>query len=100
MQCRSPGDPVLFLSNPEGMNRAGRRDTLDTLNQLNAWQAEAVGDPETITRISQYQLAFRMQLSAPEIMDIAREPQHILDLYGARPGFVPDSDSAADPRIA
>ena len=100
VQCRSPGDPVLFLSNPDGMNRTGRRDTLDTLNQLNAWQAEAVGDPETLTRIAQYELAFRMQLSAPEVMDISREPQHILDLYGARPGFVPDSDAAADPRVA
>src|SRR3954454_18389562 len=71
VQCRSPGDPVLFLSNPRGMDRAGRRETLDTLNQLNAWQAQAIGDPETMTRISQYELAFRMQLSAPEIMDIS-----------------------------
>ena len=70
VQCRSPGDPVLFLSNPKGMDRAGRRETLDTLNQLNSWQAEAIGDPETVTRISQYELAFRMQLSAPEVMDI------------------------------
>ena len=100
VQCRSSGDPVLFLSNPKGMDRAGRRETLDTLNQLNSWQAEAIGDPETVTRISQYELAFRMQLSAPEVMDISREPRQILDLYGAKPGFVPDSDAAADPRVA
>ncbi|MFO0950641.1 MAG: DUF1501 domain-containing protein [Isosphaeraceae bacterium] len=100
VQCRSPGDPVLFLSDPPGLDRAGRRDTLDTLKRLNEWQAEAVGDPETITRIAQYELAYRMQIAAPEVMDISREPQHILDLYGARPGFVPESDAAADPRVA
>ena len=98
VQCRSQGDPVLFLGNPDGMNRSARRDTLDTLNQLNQWQAEAIGDPETITRIAQYELAYRMQLAAPDVMDISKEPQHILDLYGAKPGFVPESDDAADPR--
>ncbi len=98
VQCRSQGDPVLFLSNPAGMDRAARRDTLDTLKLLNDWQADAIGDPETITRIAQYELAFRMQIAAPEVMDISREPKHILDLYGAKPGFVPESDAAADPR--
>jgi Protein of unknown function (DUF1501) len=100
VQCRSPGDPVLFLSNPPGMDRAGRRETLDALGQLNRWQAESIGDPETVTRIAQYELAFRMQLSAPEVMDISREPRHILELYGAQPGFIPESDTAADPRVA
>jgi hypothetical protein len=100
VQCRSPGDPVLYLSNPKGLDRAGRRETLDTLKLLNDFQAEAIGDPETVTRISQYELAFRMQMAAPEVMDISREPRYILDLYGARPGFVPESDSAADPRVA
>jgi len=100
VQCRSPGDPVLFLSNPNGLDRAGRRDTLDTLKRLNEWQAEEVGDPETVTRIAQYELAYRMQLSAPEVMDISREPKHILEAYGAVPGFVPESDAAADPRVA
>lgn len=100
VQCRSPGDPVLFLSNPAGLDRAGRRETLDALAQLNQFQAEAFGDAETVTRIAQYELAFRMQMAVPEVMDISREPQHILELYGAVPGFVPESDAAADPRVA
>jgi len=99
VQCRSPGDPVLFLSNPNGLDRAGRRETLDALKTLNEFQAEKLGDPETITRIAQYELAYRMQQSVPEIMDISKEPQHILDLYGAKPGFVPESDAASDPRV-
>ena len=100
VQCRSPGDPVLYLSNPAGLDRQGRRDTLDTLKTLNEFQAESIGDPETVTRIAQYELAFRMQMAVPEVMDISKEPQHILDLYGAQPGFVPESDAAADPRVA
>ncbi|MFO0820496.1 MAG: DUF1501 domain-containing protein [Pirellulales bacterium] len=100
VQCRSPGDPVLFLSDPAGMSRAARRDTLDTLERLNRKQAEALGDPETLTRIAQYELAFRMQVAVPEVMDISREPRHILDMYGAQPGFVPESDGADDPRVA
>lgn len=100
VQCRSPGDPVLFLSNPNGMDRKGRREILDTLKTLNEWQAQAIGDPETITRIAQYELAYRMQVAAPEVMDISREPAHILEMYGAKPGFVPESDSASDPRLA
>jgi hypothetical protein len=100
VQCRSPGDPVLFLSNPPGLDRAGRRETLDVLKTLNTFQAESIGDPETITRIAQYELAYRMQITAPEVMDISREPKHILEMYGAKPGFVPESDSASDPRVA
>jgi hypothetical protein len=100
VQCRSPGDPVLFLSNPPGLDRAARRDTLDTLQALNELQAEVIGDPETVTRIAQYELAYRMQIAVPAVMDISQEPQHVLDLYGAKPGFVPESDTADDPRIA
>ncbi|WP_422927644.1 DUF1501 domain-containing protein [Singulisphaera sp. PoT] len=100
VQCRSPGDPVLFLANPKGMDRNGRRETLDTLRMLNAMESESIGDPETLTRIAQYELAYRMQVAAPEVMDISKEPKSILDLYGARPGFVPDSESADDPRVA
>jgi len=99
VQCRSPGDPVLFLSNPNGLDRAGRRETLDALKTLNEFQAEKLGDPETITRIAQYELAYRMQMAVPEVMDISKEPRHILDLYGAKPGFVPESDAASDPRV-
>lgn len=86
VQCRSQGDPVLFASDPPGMDRTLRRKTLDTLSELNRLQAEEMGHPETQTRISQYELAFRMQTSVPEVMDISREPQHVLDAYGAKPG--------------
>jgi len=86
IQCRSKGDPVLFASNPPGMNAHLRRQTLDTLNELNRLQVEAMGHPETQTRISQYELAFRMQTSVPEVMDISRESPAMLEAYGARPG--------------
>ncbi|MHC4876719.1 MAG: DUF1501 domain-containing protein [Planctomycetota bacterium] len=98
VQCRTSGDPVLYLSNPKGMNRALRRRTLDTLRDLNKLQFERLRDDETQTRIAQYELAYRMQITVPEVMDISREPQHILDLYGARPGHVSQSESADDPR--
>ncbi len=98
VQCRTSGDPVLYLSNPKGMNRALRRRTLDTLRDLNELQFERLRDDETQTRIAQYELAYRMQVAVPEVMDISREPQHILDLYGARPGHVSQSESADDPR--
>jgi hypothetical protein len=99
VQCRTDGDPVLFLSNPKGMSRDLRRQTLDALRDLNDAQLRQVGDPETLTRIAQYELAFRMQLSVPEVMDIAKEPPHVLDLYGAKPGYVSPAESADDPRI-
>ena len=86
IQCRSKGDPVLFASNPSGMNAQLRRQTLDTLTQLNQLQVEAMGHPETQTRIAQYELAYRMQTSVPEVMDISREPTRVLEEYGAQPG--------------
>jgi hypothetical protein len=86
VQCRSEGDPVLYVSNPRGMDRGVRRLSLDALRDLNEMQAEELGSPETRTRIAQYELAFRMQMAVPEVMDISREPRQILDLYGARPG--------------
>ena len=86
VQCRSKGDPVLYVSDPPGMDRAIRRKSLDALKDLNELQAHELGNPETVTRIAQYELAFRMQASVPEVMDIAREPQHVLDAYGAKPG--------------
>ncbi len=79
---RSQGDPVLYLSNPEGLDHGTRRKMLDALNQLNQREYEALGDPEIQTRIAQYEMAFRMQTSVPELTDISDEPQHILDLYG------------------
>ncbi len=84
--CRSKGDPVLYVSDPPGMDRDLRRLSLDALGDLNTLQAGVHGDPETETRIAQYELAFRMQTSVPEVMDLRREPASVLDLYGAEPG--------------
>jgi uncharacterized protein (DUF1501 family) len=86
VQCRSKGDPVLYVSDPPGMDRALRRASLDALRDLNELQAKELGNPETVTRIAQYELAFRMQASVPEVMDISREPQEVLEAYGAKPG--------------
>lgn len=99
VQCRTDGDPILYLSNPSGMSRNQRRQTLDAIRKLNEHQHKHVGDPETLTRIAQYELAFRMQMSVPEVMDISREPKHILEMYGAEPGHVSEAESAADPRV-
>ena len=86
VQCRSVGDPILYLSDPPGMDRQTRRRSLDALEKLNRQEAAALGDPETVTRISQYELAYRMQLSVPDLMDIKKESQVTLDMYGAKPG--------------
>jgi hypothetical protein len=86
VQCRSQGDPVLYASDPEGMDRELRRLSLDALRDLNEAQAKELGHPETLTRIAQYELAFRMQMSVPEVMDISKEPPHVLEAYGAQPG--------------
>jgi hypothetical protein len=88
VQCRSQGDPVLYVSNPRGMDPHTRRQSLDALRDLNEIQAADLGSPETRTRIQQYELAFRMQTAVPEVMDISREPRHILDMYGAQPGGI------------
>ena len=79
---RSKGDPVLFLSNPPGVDAAGRRKTLDAIAKLNQHHYEQMTDPETQTRIAQYEMAFRMQTSVPELTDLSKEPKHILDMYG------------------
>jgi uncharacterized protein (DUF1501 family) len=86
VQCRSKGDPVLYVSDPPGMDRDLRRRSLDTLQQLNHLQVDELGHPETLTRIAQYELAFRMQVSVPEVMDITRETKETLSAYGAQPG--------------
>ncbi|MEM7260814.1 MAG: DUF1501 domain-containing protein [Planctomycetota bacterium] len=85
VQCRSSGDPILYVSNPDGVSRDVRRRSLDALNRLNEIQHQEHGDPETLSRIAQYELAFRMQLSVPDVMDIARESPETLALYGADP---------------
>jgi hypothetical protein len=86
VQCRSKGDPVLYASDPEGFTRDLRRESLDTLQALNEMQASELGHPETRTRIAQYELAYRMQLSVPEVMDISRESPATMAAYGAQPG--------------
>jgi hypothetical protein len=83
---RSSGDPVLFLSNPRGVDNELQRESLDAINTLNRQHLDAVGDPEIATRINSFEMAYRMQASAPEAIDISREPAHILKLYGAEPG--------------
>jgi hypothetical protein len=82
VQFRSAGDPVLFLSNPEGLPRQTRRSQLDILGELNTASADLSGDPETLARISQYEMAFRMQTAVPEVVDLSGEPASVLDLYG------------------
>jgi hypothetical protein len=83
---RSSGEPVLYLSSPQGLDRAIERRSLDTIQRLNRMRLDDVGDPEIATRINSYELAYRMQESAPELMDISKEPREVLELYGAEPG--------------
>ncbi len=82
VKFRSVGDPVLYLSNPPGVSGDARRKYLDGLNQINQMKLDEFGDPETATRIAQYEMAFRMQSSVPELTDISKEPQSTFDLYG------------------
>jgi hypothetical protein len=89
VKLRNAKDPVLYLSNPAGIDRSIRREQLDELSQLNHIEATTAGDPEIDTRIAQYELAFRMQASVPDLTDMSKEPQHILDMYGpdvSKPG--------------
>jgi Protein of unknown function (DUF1501) len=86
VQCRTSGDPILYVSDPPGMTRDVRRRSLDALGKLNRLELAEFGDPETLTRISQYELAYRMQISVPDVMDISREPAHVHEEYGTRPG--------------
>jgi hypothetical protein len=79
---------VLYLSDPEGMTRSLRRKTLDALKDLNQIQERANGDPETSARVAQYELAYRMQISVPDVMDISKEPDAVHSLYGTEPGKV------------
>ena len=83
---RNTGDPVLYLSNPKGVDAQLQRDSLDTLKELNQKHLAAVGDPEIATRINSFEMAYRMQTSAPELMDITKESKETLDMYGAEPG--------------
>jgi hypothetical protein len=86
VQFRTSGDPVLYLSNPRGVDAGLQRDSLDAVRKLNQMKLERTGDPEIATRINSFEMAFRMQLSAPDVMEINNEPRHILEMYGAEPG--------------
>lgn len=83
---RSVGDPVLYLSNPKGVDERIQRDTLDSIKRLNQKHLDVVGDPEIATRINSYELAHRMQTAAPELMDLTKESKETLEMYGAEPG--------------
>jgi hypothetical protein len=86
VQFRSSGDPVLYLSNPRGVDKELERDSLDSIRRLNQIRLGVTGDPEIATRIASFEMAFRMQSSAPELMDVSREPKKVLEMYGAEPG--------------
>ena len=83
VEFRGSGDPVLFLSNPKGVGPKERRRVVEAVNKLNQRQLDDVGDPEIATRISQYEMAYRMQPSVPDLKDLSREPKTVLDAYGA-----------------
>jgi hypothetical protein len=82
IKFRSVGDPVLYLSNPPGLDDAGRRRMLDDLARLNQLKLEETGDAEIATRIAQYEMAYRMQASVPELTDVSKEPEHVFRMYG------------------
>lgn len=86
VQFRNGGEPVLYLNSPPGIDPTLQRSTLDHIAQLNRTRLEATLDPETLTRINAFEMAYRMQSAAPEAVDLSQEPQHVLDMYGAEPG--------------
>ena len=86
VQFRGGSEPVLYLASPRGVDDRLQRESLDTIRELNQTRLDAIGDPEIATRISSFEMAYRMQSSAPDLMDISKEPQHILEMYGAEPG--------------
>jgi uncharacterized protein YdcH (DUF465 family) len=86
VQFRGSGDPVLYLSNPPGIDSSVQRDSLDSIRKLNEMHQGVTGDPEISTRINSFEMAYRMQTSAPELMDLSKEPKSVLEMYGAEPG--------------
>ncbi len=86
VEFRSGGDPVLFLTNPDGVSAKTRRDSLDLIKQLNEAHLGSNGDPEIATRIASYEMAYNMQSSVPDLMDVAKEPASIHEMYGTEPG--------------
>jgi hypothetical protein len=86
VQCRSEGDPVLFIKDPDGIDRDLRKASIDAINEVNRQQHAEFNDPETLSRIAQYEMAYRMQISVPEVMNINDEPAYIHEMYGTQPG--------------
>jgi hypothetical protein len=86
VRFRTKGEPVLFVTNPEGLDREARGRIVDDIRRLNEIQLQEFGDPEIATRIASYEMAYRMQSSVPELMDVASEPKHIHEMYGSEPG--------------
>ena len=86
VKLNSIGDPVLYIKNPHGMNAGMQKDSIDAINALNRAQYATLKDPEILTRIAQYEMAFKMQSSVPDLVDMSKEPQKVLDMYGAQPG--------------
>jgi hypothetical protein len=88
VQCRSKGDPILFLNNPKNIDGYLRKQSIESINEINRQEYEQLGDPEILSRISQYEMAFRMQTEVPEVMDISTEPDYIHEMYGTKPGDI------------
>ncbi|MBS1810307.1 MAG: DUF1501 domain-containing protein [Acidobacteria bacterium] len=86
VKLNSIGDPVLYIKNPNGLNAKLQNNSITAINQLNQLEYKAVKDPEILTRISQYEMAYRMQTSVPDLTDMSKEPAHVLEMYGAKPG--------------
>lgn len=86
VQCRSDGDPVLFIKDPEGVSRDLRKASIEAINDVNKQEFEEYQDPEILSRISQYEMAYRMQITAPDVMNINNEPDYIHEMYGTKPG--------------
>lgn len=86
VKLNSTGDPVLYIKNPQGLCQDTQQDSIAAINKLNRLQYDAVKDPEILTRVAQYEMAFRMQTSVPDLTDMSKEPKSVLDMYGARPG--------------
>ena len=80
VQCRSKGDPVLYLKDPKGVSRNLKKKILESINEINLKEHKKFGDPEVLTRINQYEMAYRMQISVPKVMDIDKEPDSIKDM--------------------
>jgi hypothetical protein len=86
VQCRSEGEPVLFIKDPEGVSREERKASIDAINEINGQSFSETGDPEILSRMAQYEMAYRMQIAVPEVMNINNEPAYIHEMYGTKPG--------------